>query len=523
MGIISFHYLRDFLLIFSSSLLLVFSLPRFDFGFLAWVGLLPLLLALSHKSPVRGFWLSLTCGIFFFFGFFYHMIGVSGYTLLHHALLVVYLGGYFGFFGLAFTIISRYWNISAALTAAPFIWVFLEYTRSSFSFLALPLALLAHSQYHYPLVMQIASITGALGVSFLVVLVNAALAGMVFGFKKGENEKLKGRKYLLATAASLLFLALVYGYSKINTPITGNKIKISLVQGNIEQSKKWDPRFAREIMDIFTELTYKATRDQNDLIIWPETATPGSISLDSELYAEIRNIVSQTQTPLLLGSAQHQKFEGKKSIELKSSNSAYLFQPGQAGVKNQRYDKIRLFPFGEYLPYREIIPWSLLDVSSSGNYLSGKDYTLFDLSGFRFGVTICWENLFPDLFRQFVNKGAEFMVNITNEARFGKTATPYQLASVSVFRAVENRIFVIRCSNTGISCIVDPYGRILDRVKDQKGRDIFVRGVIRGEIVPLESTTIYTQYGDLLVWISLLVSASFLIMACLRRNRKMED
>jgi apolipoprotein N-acyltransferase len=162
-------------------------------------------------------------------------------------------------------------------------------------------------------------------------------------------------------------------------------------------------------------------------------------------------------------------------------------------------------------------------VSTSGNYLSGKEHTIFKLLDFRFGVTICWENLFPDLVRKFVGRGAQFIVNITNEARFGKTAAPHQLASISVFRAVENGIFVIRCANTGVSCIIDPYGRMVDRVKDIKGHDIFVRGVLEGQIVPLESRTIYTRYGDILVWISFLVSMGVLTIALFRRNRSMRD
>jgi apolipoprotein N-acyltransferase len=214
--------------------------------------------------------------------------------------------------------------------------------------------------------------------------------------------------------------------------------------------------------------------------------------------------VKNAGTYVLLGSAPHQKFEEKGSLEFKLSNSAFLFLPKPARPEIQRYDKIRLFPFGEYLPYRGIIPWSVINVSFSGDYIRGREFTIFKHSDFRFGVTICWENVFPDLFRQFVKRGAQVMINITNEARFGKTAAPHQLAAVSVFRAVENRIFVVRCANTGVSCIIDPYGRIVDRVKDGNGQDIFVRGVMTGWIIPLDSKTIYTQYGDVLVWVAIL-------------------
>jgi apolipoprotein N-acyltransferase len=138
---------------------------------------------------------------------------------------------------------------------------------------------------------------------------------------------------------------------------------------------------------------------------------------------------------------------------------------------------------------------------------------------YRFGATICWETIFPDLVRQFVKNGAQFMVNLTNEAWFGNTAAPYQFLSISIFRAVENRIFLVRCGNTGVSCFIDPYGRVVDRVKDADGKDIFVRGVLTGTVVPLNSNTIYTRYGDWIVWLSITVTAAFLMVAFFRKKR----
>jgi apolipoprotein N-acyltransferase len=521
-------------------------------------------MALMGKGLRYSFFLSFVSGILFFLGIFHWILEVPKYTLLHHAILASYLGSYFGFFGLVFNFISLRCGMTIGFFAAPFIWVSLEYIRSNLSFLALPWALLAHSQYQYPSVIQIASLTGAYSISFLIVMVNSALAALIYSFLfhphphpppskgegeekgfpsfKGENKgqaslsetvrrrevfslklKRKGTLSLVITSGILLLFALIYGHYTISQPITGQPIKLSLVQGNIEQGKKWDPRYAREIMDTYSKLTQEALKHQPDLVIWPETATPGSITLDSRLYAEISDIVRSTETPLLLGSAQYRKFEGKGPIELKYSNSAYLIHRETEIIKNQRYDKIRLFPFGEYLPYKEIIPWSLIGVSDSDNYMSGKEFTVFSLTPFRFGVTICWENLFPDLFRHFIRNGAQFMINITNEARFGETAAPYQLVSISIFRAVENRVFVIRCANTGVSCIINPYGRILDRVKDEKGKDIFVRGVMSGQVIPLESKTIYTRYGDILVWVALIGAAGFLTVAWWRSRAKRDE
>jgi apolipoprotein N-acyltransferase len=323
----------------------------------------------------------------------------------------------------------------------------------------------------------------------------------------------------MVTAASLLLFTLVYGYFTVTNPIVGNKVKISLVQGNIEQKKKWDPKYAREIMQIYGELTQEVSKDKPALIIWPETATPGSVTQNPMLSVEIKKIAKNAGAYLLLGSAQHQKFAPKGANKPKYFNSAYLIDSDPKVIKNQRYDKIRLFPFGEYLPYKEIIPWSLIKVFSLDSYTPGKEFTVFEHPDFRFGVTICWENVFPDLVRQFVKRGAQCIVNLTNEARFEKTAAPHQLVSMSVFRAVENRIYVVRCANTGVSCIIDPHGRIVDRIKDERGDDTFVRGTMTGWVIPLDSKTIYTQYGEWLVWLAMVGSAFFLVVAALKRRK----
>jgi apolipoprotein N-acyltransferase len=538
-------HLIYFSLIVLSSLLLVFSFPKFDLGFFAWIGLLPLLIAISGKNLKYGFFLSLVCGMLFFMGIFYWILEVPKYTILHHALLAVYLGLYFAFFGLIFNFVSTRWGTMPALFAAPFIWVSLEWVRSNLSFLALPWALLAHSQYQYLAVMQIASITGAYGVSFLIVLVNAVLAAVVcqyyerlkipphLPFSKGgatafQKEGIiapplskedrgefristKEKLSLVIIAASLLLFTLVYGYFAITNTITGNRTKISVVQGNIEQTKKWNPRYAREIMQTYAGLTEAAAKDQPALVVWPETATPGAINLNPRLRFELKEIAKRAGTYVLLGSAQNQKFVEKGAKKLRNVNSAFLLDPQPKTMENQRYDKIRLFPFGEYLPYNGIIPWSLINVREFTDCMPGKEFTVFQLPDFRFGVIICWENAFPDLVRQFVKRGAQFIINITNEAHFGRTAAPYQLVSTSVFRAVENRVFVVRCANTGVSCIIDPYGRIIDRVKDEKGQDIFVRGVVSGWIIPLDSRTIYTRYGDWFVWVVIIGSLVFLL------------
>jgi apolipoprotein N-acyltransferase len=518
--------LTDMLLALFSSLLLILCFPDFDISFLAWIALVPLLIAITVKSLRRSAALSFLCGVVFFTGIFRWILDFPGFTLLHQSMLGIYVGIFFGLFGLAFSFIARKSGLTTALFVAPFLWVPLEYIRSNLFFMALPWGLLAHSQYLYPTVIQIASITGVYGISFLILMVNSALATMILALvcrsRKGKPHfsqtiTRRGRTAVMGTAAVLTTLTLFYGQMTVSEQILGKGIKVGVVQGNIEQAKKWDRRYARFIMQTYADLTSKVTADRPALIIWPEAATPRAINQDLRVYSEVRRIAKTAGTHLLLGSSQYQKIKRMDAKHFKYSNSAHLIHPA-GKVKNQQYDKIRLMPFGEYLPLEGFIPWSYIKVPDMGSYIPGKEFSVFELPSFRFSVTICWESLFPNLVRRFVMNGAQFLVNITNEAWFGNTAAPYQILSMNVFRSVENRVYMIRSANTGVSCFIDPYGRIVDRVKDEKDQDVFVRGVLTETVIPIDSKTIYTRYGDLLVWLSVLGSAGFLLMAFLRKN-----
>ena len=232
---------------------------------------------------------------------------------------------------------------------------------------------------------------------------------------------------------------------------------------------------------------------------------------------EVKQLAEKAATPLLIGSTLHQKFESKRTKKLKFTNSAFLVSP-EKDSENQRYDKILLVPFGEYTPLKETIPWSWIGVPKIANYTPGNEFTVFEGPDFRFSVAICWESIYPNIVRHFVKNGAQFIVNITNESFYRLTPALHQFVSMSVFRAVENRVYVVRCANTGISCFIDPYGRIVNRVRDDTGRDIFVRGVLTERVSVGGLETIYTRYGDWLVWLSITVAAFLLLIALIKKN-----
>lgn len=522
------EHVEKLILAFLAAVLLVFSFPKYNISIFAWVGLSPLLVANRGNGFGKAFVLSLICGMIFFMGIFHWILEISGYTYIHHALLALYLGSYFGMFGFALCVISRCCGISISLLSAPFIWVSLEYLRSNMFFLALPWGLLSHSQHNNPLIIQIASLTGSYGISFLIVMVNAAIAGGVLVFFRNkaleEDDPYPGlskRSVVIGSsiAGGSLISALIFGYVQVSMPMSGETIKVAVVQGNIEQAKKWDKRYAVMIMKTYMELSQQAAKGNPMLIVWPETATPKAINLDQEVFRNVNRIVEETSSNVVLGSSQQQKWGRRESYKTQYTNSAFLIaQPGRK-IEFQRYDKIILLPFSEYLPMKDIIPWSFIKIPNFSGYEAGNKFTVFRLGDVQFGVTICWENIFPELVREFVKKGGQFIVNITNEARFGETAAPYQFLSMSIMRAVENRVFVVRCANTGISCFIDPCGRVVDRVKDTDGRDIFVQGVLTGSIIPSSQKTFFTQNGNWLVWVSIAYSLVVLAVSLIRKLR----
>lgn len=511
-----------------SGILLSAAFPAYHFSFLAWIALVPFFVVITRCRPVTAFCIALIFGFFFFTGVFYWIFDLPKYTMLHHMILGVYLCPMTGLLALIISFIAKRHSALLAFMTAPFLWVIYEYIRSTLSFLSLPWGLLAHTQYLNPPIIQIASLTGVSGVSFLIVLVNSALACLIhLGIDRlkpsvsitGRRVSPKEALTLVASTAAVALIVLIYGYTMISRPITGQRVKVALVQGNIDQSRKWDPKYAKKIMRTYADLTNKASFDKPDLIVWPETATPRSISIDQRLYNRIQTITKTAGTPLLIGSAQVAKFKVNDPKSSRYFNSAHLILP-QSGKKGaQRYDKVRLLPFGEYLPYKETIPWSYIHVPEVDHYLPGKEFTIFDLNDYRFGVTVCWENIFSQIVRQFVKGGAQFIINLTNEAWFGESAAPYQFLSMSVFRAVENKIFIVRCTNTGISCFIDPCGRIVERLEDESGKDIFIRGILKGSVVPLENKTLYMQFGDWFVWLNILGLLFILFVSLLKKRQ----
>ena len=501
-----------------SALLLTPAFPKFDLEFLAWVALVPLFIALKDQNLKTAFGLSFLTGICFLMGIFYWMHVINDFTWIHFILLGFYFGSYFGLFGLALNLISRRTGISSIFTA-PLIWVSMEYLRSHAGFLGLPWALSGHSQYlNLPLI-QISSFTGVYGVSFLIVMVNAALSEAIVSWQGGKWTSTQYWSTVVKPAIVPIVLVgatLIYGLSVISERSDRETITISVIQANIPQNIRWQPGLRELNLQKHLRLSKEAAaRSQASLIVWPETAVQGSLTQEPILLKIFSTLAKEAQSHLLIGVSVRPKF-GPRELRMKNRfNSAFLVSPS-GGIVGQ-YNKIHLLPFGEYLPYKDFLPWPSSFALEAGNVMAGKEFTLFKLNNVKFGVAICWESIFPDLFRQFVKNGATFMVNITNEAWFEKTAAPYQFMAMNVFRAVENRVSIARSANTGISGFIDPYGRVIGKVSNGT-QDIFVEGYLTMAIPVSEQRTFYTNHGDVFAYANL-VATFFALVVSLMKTR----
>ena len=506
-----------------SGILLVVAFSSAALWWLSWFGLVPLFLSLLQVKPWQAFLLSFLCGATYFALFFLYMFEIPSYTVVHHILLDCYLAPFVAFFGFGFCLLSKRCRIATALVAAPFLWISFEFIRSNLGFLAHPAALLGYSELSCLPLIQISAVTGVYGVSFLVILANAGITAVVLLLWQGAEGRSAGilavprnATVLVAVLAGIVIIsALVCGNMVLSKPISGKPIKVSIVQGNIEQDKKWDPAYAKFIMRTYVDQSRAASHDHPELIVWPEAATPDFVLKNMSLLQQITSLAKETKCYYLIGSSEYGKFDKRSIKGRRIGNTALFFSPN--GKVLGQYVKIHLVPFGEYVPLEGIVSWPdfIIPEGKKGFELGGKEFTLFDLHGTKFGTFICWENLFPYIVRGLVKKGAQFVVNMTNEAWFGKSSGAYRFLTATAFRAVENRVYVVRCANTGVSCFIDPYGRILDRVRDASGRDLFVRGTLTGDIVPMNSRTIYTRYGDWFPWAGILSSVVLILVAFL--------
>lgn len=496
---------RALLFVGVSALLL--SLP-FHFGnlwFLAFIAFIPYWKAIENRSAGSVFKYSFLFGFLFYIFLGYWMMQV---TVLGYVLLCGYLGLYFGIFGrlvksflhpdddLLRQSVRRSIRVCFFL---PAIWIVLEWVRS-WMISGLPWSLLAYSQWKNIYFIQFSDITGAYGVSYFILFVNTVIYQIL-------RSRGAGTKEFLSLLAGGIFLVGLYGVFSLSardsfykSPAPKAVLRVSVLQGNIPQEQKWDKKIKNIIFEKYKNLLFMSAIEKSDLIVWPETSFPGFLEDEVMMAAQLRAAIRQSRTDVLVGAPTL----GNLEEGLKLFNSAVLFGPN--GEESARYHKLHLVPFGEYVPFEEILGF-IRNFATIGHFSAGNEYTLFTIrSRFhetpiqaKFAALICFEDIFPNMVRKFCNKGANFLVNITNDAWFGDTTAPYQHAQASVFRAIENRVPVVRAANTGLSCFISAEGRVLASVEDE-GKEIAVTGHKSHEIILRKDKSFYTRFGDLFVY-----------------------
>ena len=406
--------------------------------------------------------------------------------------LVLYLALYPGIWAWAAARIvprgSEGGRFDQALTilALAALWALLEWVRG-WMLTGFPWGALGYGLASKPVLIRSASIWGLWGVTFAAAMSSCA-AFMVMRGKKGV---LSGG---LALAGSLLLLAMPGG-GGLNGNINadgqaGEPLCACAVQGAFDQWEKWAPEMRQKTVKRYEVLTRRAAAECRSgdgsapsLMVWPETAMPFYFQERSQLRQTVEALAGQLGIALLTGSPAYVK--GPAGVSY--LNSAWLVSP-EAEVSS--YSKRHLVPFGEYLPFGAITAWTRSFLPTAGDFVEGRSPEPLEAGPIKVGVLICFESIFPALARQEVEKGANILAVITNDAWFGRTAAPYQHAAVAAFRAVENGRFVVRAANTGVSQITAPDGRVLASSR------LFQPEYVCGMVELHQDLTLYTRYGD---------------------------
>jgi len=516
----------------------------------AWFGLVPLLWALLSPACVesprplrRGFLIAYLCGVLWYMGNCYWVRD----TMLHYGdmplgaptlLLIGYslvLGLYFGLFGLGVVLVRRATGSTRlALAFAPILWAALELAAARIT--SVPWDQLGYSQVDNGLVTQLVPWTGVYGISFLLVAANSVIAGMLLCRVRG---------YLLTGFAMLIFLlnsptSLLWLFKGLDRPApTGSLVLMRtkdplaptatavLIQPNLDVGNEtswsgpgeWDShiaefkRLAGEQCKTYIvgipqtgapsgEIICPPYATHPDLVVWPESPAPFAEN-DPRFQQALVAIARQEQAPLVVGnigadfSAEDQSW--------REYNSALVV--GADGARVGRYDKIHLVPFGEYIPFHNLLTFAHKLTGRVSEFSRGDERKVFRLNGHRYGVFICYEAVFADEVREFAQLGAEVLVNISDDGWYGDTSAPWQHLNMARMRAIENRRWLLRDTNNGVTAVIDPYGRVRQSIPRHAVDALPAQFAFRDDV------TFYTAHGDLFAWLCAILSIGIVAWA----------
>ena len=528
-----------------SALLLFLSFPNLNLFPCAWVAMVPLFIALTRATNWKSaFWIGYLTGFLFFASLLPAIFLLYPYanifaTMVGYLVLVGYTALYFAVFAVLMRFVPSQSSVLFSISAAC-LWIALEWVRS-WMVTGFPWGSMGYSQWNNLPGIQIASLVGVHGISFVIVLFNAGLATLIFNRHKWQQE-------IRAVVLPLILMLLCFGYGirqlKNAAPLDKNPgttthtnvetLKVALVPGNIPQLQKWDARQFPQILQRYIGLTHKASSENPELIVWPETAIRNEALTGKwpTYYNKFSQMLRDTAIPILIGTANQgetDKTIGEFSKNIEKSEEIYnrVLSISPDGKIHGAYAKMHLVPFGEYVPLTHLLPDFIPNFIQFKPFTHGKTVNLLPVFNVKdktelpsnglgppyqeaafnvkdktspqkieVGVSICFESVFPDEFRRPVQKGARVMGIFTNDAWFKGTAFPELHLSMAPFRAIENRIAVFRCANGGFTCVVDKFGRLTTPlITPNTTQEILITSVPL--LSPAEhKQTLYTRYGD---------------------------
>jgi len=479
--------------------MLTASFPPGRLDWMAWIAIIPLLISIEDERPFNAFRLGMIAGLSHYLTLIYWVLFVmnayGGIDLFTGSAILLLFSLYLSLYPATFSLLVRLVRDSRfVVILAACIWVSLEYLRTIL-ITGFPWCLLGYSQFNRLTLIQVSDVTGVYGVSFIIAAVNALIYRIVF-----TRSHARGRSGLVMESSIILALFMICAAHGIYTlRETGNDkgretLTTSVIQGNIDQSVKWDPIFREATMERYISLTKSTFQNHPDLILWPESAAPFFFQDNTELSEEIRNLARESSAWLIFGCPAYEE----QGIDITYYNRVCMISPG--GSLAAHYDKVHLVPFGEYVPLRRFIPFVDRLVISEGEFSPGRESGLLNMDGIKAGALICYEAIFPGPARTEVKKDARFFVNVTSDAWFGMTSAPWQHLCMCVFRSVENRRPFVRAANTGFSAFIDRYGRITAI------SGLFMEEVLNGEVrTDCKDMTFYTRHGDIFIYLAVII------------------
>lgn len=489
-----------------SGVLLALSFPRVGHPVFAWIALLPLLISLARAaSALQAFRHGLVTGVVFFAGTIYWIPQVmsefggipSGVSWVLHLLFVSYLALFPALFAVVMWVLTTRLGLRAWL-CTPVVWVASELGRI-YLFTGFPWELLGYSQTPVLPVAQLASVVGVLGLSALVAWVNGVLAYVLLS---------ADRDRWAAGGATVVLLAgcVTVGSARVRaeTLVTrGEPLRVAAVQGNIAQDDKWNLSLQDAILEKYLDLTHRAANMGATLVVWPEAATPFAFQVDTRAEA-IRDVARDRAIHVLFGTT-----DVRWDTDARYYNAAVMVDPqGEtAGV----YHKQHLVPWGEYVPLRDWLFFVSPLVEGVGGFSAGTEAVTLPMGEHLVGTAVCYEIIYPGLVRELVTGGSRLLTTVTNDAWYGRTAAPYQHFQMATMRAIENGRYLVRAANTGVSGVIDPYGRVLARTA------LFEDAVVTADVRLLDGQTVYTRVGDRPAFACFIVTVGLLGVAVRRR------